>query len=134
MIVPTLHTASGNPNFISRNLNSPICISTYIYPLQSGDHPRHKLFSFTALTNSIRSFTSRSIYIGVVFLDFSKVFNTVTHKFLLPKRANLGYPPLTSPIAPKLLVFLASTHPRLSFFWGLRGLYPWSHSFLCLHQ
>ena len=109
-----------------------------LYPLQSGTAlpTQLKLLSCIAVTNGIRPSTPRSV--GAVFLDISKAFDTVSHE-LLSKHANLDLSPpplpllgfdLTSPIAPKLLVFLTPTPPRVSLILGSpRALFLVQHYF-----
>ena len=82
-----------------------------LFPLQSGFRPTHSTQTLLlyCLDNWYKAL-DRKQYIGVVFLDISKAFDTVNHDLLLSKLNKLGLSPatvswlnLTSPIVVMLL-------------------------------
>lgn len=67
-----------------------------LFPLQSGFRPSHStqtllLYSLDKWYKAVDS----NKYVGVVFLDISKAFDTVNHQLLLSKLATLGLSPST---------------------------------------
>ena len=92
-----------------------------LYPLQSGFRPSHSTQTLLlhCLDKWYKALDTKK-YVGAVFLDISKAFDTVSHKFFYP---NLPTCYLTSPITPKSLVFLTPTPTQVSFLLGsLRSL------------
>ena len=62
-----------------------------LYPLQSGFHPSYSTQTLLlhCLDKWYKTLDTKR-YVGAVFLDISKAFDTVSHKLLLSKLTNLG--------------------------------------------
>ena len=65
-----------------------------LYPLQSGFRPSHSTQTLLlhCLDKWYKALDTKK-YVGAVFLDISKAFDTVSHDLLLSKLANLGLSP-----------------------------------------
>ena len=68
-----------------------------LYPLQSEFRPSHSTQTLLlhCLDKWYKALDTKK-YVGVVFLDISKAFDTVTHELLLSKLINLGLSPSTT--------------------------------------
>ena len=77
--------------FIHLQLSSHLTSNNLLFPLQSGFRPSHSTQTLLlyCLDRWYRALDKRS-FVGVVFLDITKAFDTVTHNLRLSKLSSLG--------------------------------------------
>lgn len=82
---------------VQQQLSSYLHCNDLLFPYQSGFRPTHS--TQTLLLHCLNTWymaLDRKQYVGVVFLDISKAFDTVNHDLLLTKLSQLGLSPSAS--------------------------------------
>ena len=79
---------------VHHQLSCHLSTNNLLFPLQSGFRPYHSTQTLLlhCLDRWYKALDSKQ-FVGVVFLDISKAFDTVSHELLLSKLSNLGLSP-----------------------------------------
>ena len=76
---------------VNEQLTSHLHFNNLVFPLQSGFRPQHSTQTLLLhCTDSWYKALDRKQFVGVVFLDIFKAFDSVNHDLLFAKLSNLG--------------------------------------------